>query len=106
MKRSEDIQALFKSADRVSCAGAKLFHRENGLPINRIAFTLARKFGNAVERNYAKRLGREAYRFLKNELKQGNDIVLLVFPGGDSLERRMAQLRQLFFKAGLIKETE
>jgi ribonuclease P protein component len=73
----------------------------NGLAYNRIAFTSVRKFGNAVQRNRARRVGREAYRHIRNELKTGYDVVLLVYPGEDSFVRRMEQLRALIFRAGL-----
>jgi ribonuclease P protein component len=77
---------------------------ENGLSHNRIAFTFARKFGNAVERNRARRVGREAYRLLQNRLKTGYDLVLLVYPGKDFLADRMDQLTMLFSRAGLLTE--
>jgi ribonuclease P protein component len=93
-----------------------LFVLKNELPYNRISFTLARKYGNAPERNRARRLGREAYRHLRSRLKTGYDLVLLVYPGlagktaareragngRGSLEIRLAQLESLFDKAGLL----
>jgi len=74
----------------------------NGLPHNRIAFTFSRKFGNAVERNRCRRLSREAYRMLRNELREGYDLVLLVYPGQDVFSVRMEQMRKLFSRAGLL----
>jgi len=74
----------------------------NGLPHNRIAFTFSRKFGNAVERNHSRRISREVYRRLRSELRQGCDLVLLVYPGRDVFSVRMEQLRELFSKAGLF----
>ena len=73
----------------------------NGLPYNRIAFTFSRKFGNAVERNRSRRLSREAYRQLRNELQKGYDLVLLINPGRDVFSVRMNQLKELFSRAGL-----
>jgi ribonuclease P protein component len=72
------------------------------LPYNRIVFTFARKYGNAVNRNRARRVGREAYRHIRNELTAGYDLVLLVYPGKDRFARRMEQVRILFSKAGLF----
>jgi hypothetical protein len=102
-----------------------LFTLENGLPHNRIGFTLARKYGNAVERNRAKRLGREAYRHLRPRLRGGYDLVLLVYPAPvqrqapgktpgtgarpakpprkASMDARLNQLKSLFVKAGLYR---
>lgn len=79
-----------------------MFCLENGLPHNRIAFTLGRKFGNAVERNHARRVGREAYRHIRRNIKSGYDLVLLVYPGKDTFITRFEQLKELFFKAGLF----
>jgi ribonuclease P protein component len=86
---------------------------ENGLPYNRIGFTLARKFGSAPARNRAKRLGREAYRFLRPRLARGFDLVLLVYPPAASVEKpgrsgreglavRVNQLTALCARAGLL----
>jgi ribonuclease P protein component len=76
--------------------------RRNGLEHNRIAFTFSRKYGNAVERNRSRRLSREVYRFLRNELRKGYDLVLLVYPGQDNFKARMDQLRDLFSRSGLF----
>ena len=96
---------------------------ENELSRNRICFTFSRGFGNAVERNRARRLGREAYRNLKPRLRCGYDLILLVYPedqegnlygapapmAAGSVEvpapvftRRMKQLEYLLTKAGLL----
>jgi ribonuclease P protein component len=106
LKRREAIRAVFNRRETVGCPGAKLFRLENGLERNRIAFAFARKFGKAVERNRARRVGREAYRLLKNRLKSGYDLVLLVYPGRDFLADRMDQLETLFSRAGLLRRTE
>jgi ribonuclease P protein component len=84
---------------------------QNGLPYNRIAFTFARHFGTAAERNRARRLGREAYRHIRDGLKPGYDVVLLVYPRKNGAKKeaaqkdvfavRMEQLKILFSKAGL-----
>jgi len=80
---------------------------ENGLARNRICFTFPRGFAGAVRRNRAKRLGREAYRALRHRLRQGYDLVLLVYPpdagSADTagLADRRGQLGYLFDRAGL-----
>lgn len=102
VKKYSDIQNLFKKGKRVSVHGAKLFYLPNDANINRIAFTLPRGYGNAVERNYSKRLSREAYRYFKAFLNTGYDMVLLVYPGNDSFLTRCAQIRNLCLKAGII----
>jgi ribonuclease P protein component len=105
LKKREEIQQVFSQGRRVSCPGAKLFILKNGLDINRIAFTFARKYGNAVQRNRSRRLSREAYRLSGASLRRGFDFVLLVYPGGDLFQNRTRQLAALFSKAGISEKT-
>ncbi|MDR0685137.1 MAG: ribonuclease P protein component [Spirochaetaceae bacterium] len=133
LKRRQDIQTVFKKGFSASCSGARLFFLRRDGDGRRIAFTFARKFGSAVERNRARRLGREAYRHLRPRIKGGYDLVLLVYPDkndfwegrkapggfegakktrsgflGDKKSRsdflsRLAQMRALLGKAGLLR---
>ena len=102
LKGRDEIREIFSRRKGFSCPGAKLFVLRNELPFNRIAFTFPRKFGSAVERNYSRRLSREVYRHLRNELRVGYDLVLLVYPGRDVFSVRIEQLRNLFAWAGLF----
>jgi ribonuclease P protein component len=105
--------------------GVKLFVLQNSLSYNRICFTFSRGYGNAVERNRARRLGREAYRHLRPRLAGGYDLILLVYPNAppsvskdadagkearqatvsrkSGFALRTEQLEFLFTKAGLLK---
>jgi ribonuclease P protein component len=112
LKRRQDIQAVFRKGASASCYGARLFFLRRDVDGRRIAFTFAHKFGNAVKRNRARRLGREAYRHLRSQIKGGYDLVLLVYPDKNDFSedkkppsgfsRRLRQMRVLFGKAGLL----
>jgi ribonuclease P protein component len=70
---------------------------------NRICFTFQRGFGNAVAKNRAKRLSREAFKKMKNRIYSGYDLILLIFPETEAtLSERMKQLDSLYSKAGLL----
>jgi ribonuclease P protein component len=104
--KAAEIRGLFKSTARPSVKGAKLFVKPNDSGLNRIAFTLPRHYGTAVERNRTKRLCREAFRLRKHTLRQGYDMLLLLYPPAasqrDSFAARDAQLCTLCKRAGLL----
>lgn len=103
IKKTTDIQRVFKRGSYARVTGAKLFVLKNNDDCNRIAFALPRHYGNAVQRNYSKRLSREAYRRVKMSIKTGYDIVLLSYSGYDSFTERMTQIHDLCKKTGLYK---
>ena len=105
LKKRDDIRAVFGRGKRFSCRGAKLFVLQNNLPHNRICFTFPQGFGTAVQRNRARRLGREAYRSFKLRLDGGHDMVLLVYPedAGATFSLRVEQLGILLGKAGILQ---
>ena len=103
IKHSDEINKLFKIGNRVNAAGAKLFFMKNGTNRNRIAFTLPRNYGTAVQRNFSKRISRESYRQIQQKLIEGYDMLLLIYPGNDSFSYRCSQMNLLYKKAGLFK---
>ena len=106
IKRPADIQRLFKTGKRVSVYGAKLFYMRNDLDFNRIGFPIPRGYGNAVQRNAAKRYSRETYRLFKTHLNTGYDILFFVYPGNDTFHSRCEIFKTLCQKAGLLKDCE
>jgi len=132
LKGRKEIREVFEKGKQFTCRGAKLFLLKNNLPYNRICFTFSKLSNrkqlfnkkqffkgkqtswNAVTRNRAKRLGREAFRLMKGRLVCGYDFILLVYPETEGLYEtgslatkalsvRMEQLESLFYKAGLLK---
>ena len=53
------------------------FAIKNELPINMLGIAVSKKIGKSVSRNKIKRLIRESYRLLENDLKTGYSIVIL-----------------------------
>ena len=97
------INRVFSARTRVKCTGAKLIYINNGLEINRVLFTFVRKFGNAVQRNRAKRVFKEIYRNMKDSLRPGYDMIFILFPGNFDYSVRKTQAESLLQKASLFK---
>lgn len=77
-----DFSSVFQNPDyRFSCRGARLVAKRNGLEFSRFAATLTKKYGNAVKRNYNRRILKEIYRKNKPGLQAGCDIVIVLYPG-------------------------
>lgn len=54
-----------------------LYALRNNLGKNRLGITTAKKIGNSVMRNRARRLIRESYRLLESAVMQGYDLVFV-----------------------------
>lgn len=88
---------LFASSS-VSTRGLKIFFRETGQDITRILVSPGRKYGNAVERNYIKRVGKEIFRNQKAGIKPGYDVLFLFYPGSYTYNDRVNQVIKLLSK--------
>lgn len=103
LKKSEEFRRVFGSPLKQSCQGAKLAALSNSLDKTRLGVGLSKKFGNAVERNRAKRQVREIFRLHRYRLQPGFDLVFLVYPGDFTYWDRERQFLQLVARAGLDK---
>ena len=107
LKKGDEFRRVFGSPLKQSCQGAKLAVLSNSLdelsPRRvRLGVTLSKKFGNAVERNRAKRQVREIFRLHKHCIQPGYDLVFLVYPGNFGYRDRERQFLQLVARAGIL----
>lgn len=101
LKSKADFTRVFNRPDyRSGCRGAKLVAKQNGLEYGRFAVTTVRKYGNAVDRNYARRVLKEIYRNAKQDLPPGLDIIIVLFPGDFGYHDREKQFAKLIRRAG------
>ncbi len=92
---------MLSSAPRVEAGGLRLSHRPNGSSVTRVAVVVARGCGGAVKRNREKRITREAWRSLKDQVAPGHDVVFVVRRFGAGLAERRGLMRKLVDRAGI-----
>jgi len=77
LRKKEDFSAIYKKGKSVGERYVVVFYKKNNLSYNRIAFLASKKVGNSVERNRARRLMKESFRFLKENMRSGYDIIFI-----------------------------
>lgn len=104
LKTKEEFTRVFNESEyRSGCNGARLMASRNGLSYSRFAVTQVRKYGNAVKRNYARRILKEIYRMRKHKIPAGFDIIVILYPGPFCYQDRDNQFVLLLRRAGFAK---
>ena len=81
LKKNKDFQVVYKNGKSYANRYLVLYIRENGMDKNRLGISVSKKVGNSVERNRARRLMKENYRFLKEHFQCGFDLVVIARAG-------------------------
>jgi ribonuclease P protein component len=77
LKTNNDFRRIYNRGKSFVSSGIVVYVTRNSAGYNRIGLTVGKKIGNAVKRNRAKRVMREAFISFENRLKSGYDIVLV-----------------------------
>lgn len=88
LRRKDDFSLIYKKGKSTGERYIVLFYKKNCLSYNRTAFLASKKVGNSVARNRARRLMKENYRFLRDDIKKGFD---LIFIARNSINGKKAQ---------------
>lgn len=97
VRKRRDFERAYAEGDKVVMPEFALFARVNGMDHSRLGITTTRRLGNAVIRNRARRLVREAYRTHREQLPVGLDLVFVV--RAPLLERAPAELGPILVRA-------
>lgn len=105
LRTRREIDRVFRDGTVASCRGMRLACAPNDLEYCRIVVIPARGHKNAVARNRSKRLGREAFRSLKDRVRPGFDVAIVCYPGTYHYADRKEQLEHLLSRVHALFKT-
>ena len=77
LRKQRDFNRVYNRGSSRGSRYVVILYKENGLGYTRTAFVASKKVGNAVTRNRARRLMKEAYRSLETGIAKGYDIIFV-----------------------------
>lgn len=108
LRKKSDFSSIYNKGKSVGDRFVVIFYRRNFLPYNRTGFLASKKVGNSVKRNRARRLMKESYRNLKDELPLGYDFIFIA--RNTISDKKFADvdksIRSAIKKTGVMKQNE
>lgn len=105
IKLNRDFKRLYYKGGSIGCDILVVYYKKTKLPCNRLGITVGKKVGGAVVRNRVKRLIRESYRLIENEINLNYDIVIVARSkcAEADFHAVSGSIKRLFKKCGIIE---
>ncbi|MEC9488999.1 MAG: ribonuclease P protein component [Halanaerobium sp.] len=104
LRRSQDFKRVYRQGKSIANRFLVLYYLENGLEHNRVGFSISKKLGKAVRRNYLKRILSQFYQQIDRKIKEGYDMVIIVRhrTREEEFQRIEIAFNDLLGKSGLL----
>lgn len=105
LRNKKDFTRLYKRGKSYASKYVVLFTIRNKEDLTRKAFLASKKVGNSVKRNRARRLMKESYRKIEENIKDGNDILFIARNNINGVKCQDVEksINQVLKKANLLK---
>ena len=77
LREQNDFNRVYNRGNSKGSKYVVVLYNRNRLDYTRVAFVASKKVGNSVQRNRSRRLMREAYRFFRDKIVPGYDIIFV-----------------------------
>ncbi len=108
LKKNYQFKKVLDKGQFFDCKEIQIVILKNNKKINLLGIAIGTKNGKSFQRNRAKRIIRECYMRLENQLTEGNSIVILIKKEFDlnniNFNSVLESLKRCFFKAKILKE--
>lgn len=101
IKNNRDFQKIYRKGRYAASKSLVVYVQPNFLQINRIGITASKKYGKSVKRNRIRRLIRESYRLLQDQLNKGYDFIIVARKnedGGDPCFKQIIKEMRFLLK--------
>ena len=106
LRKQNDFNRVYRKGKSRGSKYVVVLYRNNNLGYTRTAFVSSKKVGNSVERNRSRRLMREAYYSVSNNIIEGYDIVFVARNtiNGAGMEEVRRSMYGAIRACGLLKD--
>ena len=77
LRKQKDFSRVYNKGKSRGSKYVVVLYRNNNLDYSRTAFVSSKKVGNSVERNRSRRLMRESFYSIRDNIKEGYDIIFV-----------------------------